>query len=543
MAHRGSGALVFAPMQRTILRTFSSLGLALACSTGCPAGDDTETGADTGTGDTTATDGNPTSNTVSATDPDTTVDTSATNPDTSAGPTGTTTETAGGVAQVRVVHAAPGAGNVDVYAMGSTEPLVTDLAYGTATTYVEVPSGDYVFEIRPTGAAPEDAPIYSSDTVTVAPDTLSTAVAAGVVGAKDEASAFRILALTDEFETPTAGTARVRVLHAGADAPDVDVDVGNDGTPEIEGLARFTATDAAGVELPADAPLSVGVWAGGERITQFSIPGLPDGATILVAATGLVVSLPREETGFGLLPVLTEASLPIIPQDPRVYALHAFSDAAAAEVDVCFDGTVLVDGLTWADPTTSMGSFQVAPGDYDITLQANADDCAGTDLVGPVATGALAAGQQYLATVGSTAAGEPQLIVATEEFSLDLDPQAAIYAVHAAELGTVAAGVVDENGEIALPLIVNRGNGTVVGELPLDAGTYYLGLTTDNVGAFDALGAADIEIIGGERQWLVVAGNGASVGAGNADDLRYRVVDTSGHPAPWTVSDVLLVEP
>jgi hypothetical protein len=530
-------------MQRTILRSFSTLGLALACSTGCPAGDDTETGADTGTGDTTATGGNPTSNTMSATTPDTTVDTTTPDPDTTIG-TDTTTDTAGGTAQVRVVHASPGAGNVDVYAMGSTEPLVADLAYGAATAYVEVPAGDYVFEIRPAGAAPEDAPLYSSDTVTVAPDTLSTAVAAGVVGAKDEASAFRILALTDAFEAPAAGTARVRILHAGADAPDVDVDVGNDGMPEIEGLARFTATDAAGVELPADAPLSVGVWAAGERITQFSIPGLPDGATILVAATGLVVSLPREETGFGLLPVLTEAALPIIRQDPRVYALHAFSAAAAAEVDVCFEGTVLVDGLTWADPTTSLGSFQVAPGDYDVTLQANADDCAGTDLVGPVATGALAAGEQYLATVGATAAGEPQLIVATEEFSLDLAPQAAIYAVHAAELGTVAAGLVDENGEIANPLIINRGNGAVVGELPLDAGTYYLGLTTQTVDPpFASLGAADVTIVGGERLWLVVAGNGASVGAGNADDLRYRVVDTSGHPAPWTVADLLLVEP
>jgi len=43
--------------------------------------------------------------------------------------------------------------------------------------------------------------------------------------------------------------------------------------------------------------------------------------------------------------------------------------------------------------------------------------------------------------------------------------------------------------------------------------------------------------------WIVLAVRGAAVGTGSGDALRYRIVETSTHPAPWTVTDHLLEVP
>ena len=52
-----------------------------------------------------------------------------------------------------------------------------------------------------------------------------------------------------------------------------------------------------------------------------------------IIATGLTGDLPRQETGFALLAVGADSSTTWIQQNPRVYALHAGSDAPA--VDIC----------------------------------------------------------------------------------------------------------------------------------------------------------------------------------------------------------------
>lgn len=79
-------------------------------------------------------------------------------------------------------------------------------------------------------------------------------------------------------------------MHAGADAPAVDLDVGNDDPtkPEVSGLARFTDTGAAGIALPAGQRLAIGVAKDSSRVTSFTTPKLPDGGQLLVIATGLL---------------------------------------------------------------------------------------------------------------------------------------------------------------------------------------------------------------------------------------------------------------
>ena len=49
-------------------------------------------------------------------------------------------------ARVRIIHAAPGAGTVDVKVAGAAEPFLTDVGFGAAS-YVDVPAGSYGLEL------------------------------------------------------------------------------------------------------------------------------------------------------------------------------------------------------------------------------------------------------------------------------------------------------------------------------------------------------------------------------------------------------------
>ena len=143
-------------------------------------------------------------------------------------------------AQLRVVHASPDAPAVDIYARGSDQPLVTALAYGQASPYITVDEGTYTLEVKPAGQ-PGAAAAFTTGPLWVGDEKRYTAVAAGFLGSTAEEDRFRVLALEDGFAPTANDQARVRVVHASADAPTVGVDVGADdpGNPEVASLAQI----------------------------------------------------------------------------------------------------------------------------------------------------------------------------------------------------------------------------------------------------------------------------------------------------------------
>ena len=422
---------------------------------------------------------------------------------------------------------------MDVYSQGAGTPLVAGLAYGTATDYVVLPASDYRLEVRLAGSAATSAPIYSVGPVTLFPQTRVTAIAAGLVASTAAESQFRILPLVEEFEPAADGSARVRVVHLAADAPAVDVDVGDDGSAEIAGLARFGDSGAHGFNLPAAKELEVGIRAGGARVTAFTTQPLNEGSKLFVFAMGLLGKTPREADGFVLMTLDAHGAVRTVRQNPVVYALHASPDAPA--VDLFAGPTELVDNLTFGGLSVPV---QVRPGSYTVDFYAHTSGALRPShgAAASAQTPALAAGERYLVSATgflSPLAGEQpfKLIALADGFA---SGTTAIRAVHASPdaprvdvgtaVGTTLTSVLFPN--------VGFGEASAAEGLLLAPGTAVVGVA--GAGSSQTAATFTLAIGQGIRSFVIAAG--ALSAAADEQAFRLIVVDTATWP--WTASSV-----
>ncbi len=174
---------------------------------------------------------------------------------------------ADGTAYVRVVHASPGAGTVDVFVDGAK--LLPNFTFGTVTGYVPVPAGSHKIQVAPAGKGIAASVI--TQTVTVAAGVPYTVAAIGTA-----ASGFSLAAFGDN-NLISGNVAKVRVYHLSPDAGPVNVAAG--GSTVISGL---TYTNASGyLMVPAGS-------------YTFNVTATQAGATVPVAATltnGMVYSV------------------------------------------------------------------------------------------------------------------------------------------------------------------------------------------------------------------------------------------------------------
>lgn len=90
-----------------------------------------------------------------------------------------------GNVKLRLVHAAPAAGNVDIYVtapgadLAVTAATLTNIPFGAASDYLTVPAGDYRVRITPTGTK---TVAIDSGTLTLAAGDIRTGVALESVG-------------------------------------------------------------------------------------------------------------------------------------------------------------------------------------------------------------------------------------------------------------------------------------------------------------------------------------------------------------------------
>ncbi len=360
----------------------------------------------------------------------------------------------GDVARLRLVHAAPLAQAVDVYRVGIEDPIVEGLNLGEASPHLELPAGEVVLAVRPAGQDRTAPPAFLTPGIALQGGQMYTAIATGRLGAPPGPEQFQLLLFQEAFGEVPADNVLVRLVHASPDAPAVGVDLGADDptAPEVMRLDPFTATEQTGIALPANQMPRVGITANGAHLTTFTLPPLPAGARVFIIAMGQTAALARTREGFALLPVTEDGALPIIRQDPIVFALHASPNAPA--VDAFIGPTQLADNLSYGRISPAI---RLSPGAPAIDLFAYVPGATRPDTapMATLTTPQLMAGERYLAIVSGfvspPAGAQPlQLFAFREAFAVD--PNAAhLRAVHASP-DAPALDMGPMSGDIVTPL-------------------------------------------------------------------------------------------
>jgi uncharacterized protein DUF4397 len=431
---------------------------------------------------------------------------------------------------LRIVHASPDAPSVDVYAKGISTPIVTALSYTQTTNYLDLAPGNYTIELRAHGADPMSTPAFETGELTLPDGAVITAVAAGLLGSSDMEMAFRVIPLVEGFEDMGSDMAEVRIIHAGADAPTVAIDVGNDGNPEILNFARYADTGAAGVALPTGTPLDVGIWAGDPlaRVTAFQTPSLPDAGLILIA-TGLLGEQPGDDMGFGLLAVGPDGTIGLIRQNPTVYVMHASPDAPAVDVFVGGTNIELVDMLSFGALSAPV---QVPPASYELDIKVAESGAPAATVMTPE----LMAGGQYLAVAsGFVSGGTPEFALLPFANSFDKSASPLVRVVHASpDAPSVDVGLWDDGMNFTAisdysDLVFGEasdGAGLAISAMELTVGVAPTGTTTP-AATFD-LSLANID-----RAFAVAAGSLGGIG----EAFRLIVVDAT--TSPWQAAQIM----
>jgi Domain of unknown function (DUF4397) len=203
-----------------------------------------------------------------------------------------------GDGMLRLAHLSPDTPAVDVYVDSVSTPGVgitlTGVGYGTVSDYQSVAAGTYAVSMRSAGAAVDSPPVLST-TVDV------PAGGARTVAGLGRFADLRLAVLDDDLSTPSAGSARVRLIAAAGSASTVDASIGT--ITVASGTAFGTA--AGYVDVPAGASTL--------RIT-------PDGGSasdlpvdLAAGSTYSLLVLDRAGGGLTVTPALDAASPGVVP--------------------------------------------------------------------------------------------------------------------------------------------------------------------------------------------------------------------------------------
>jgi hypothetical protein len=219
-----------------------------------------------------------------------------------------------GQALVRIVHASPDAGEVDV--LVDDRPVATNLAFGQASDFLALPDGTFRFQVVPAGSAADAAVI--DDEVDLDDGRAYEFVVANLL-AEIESQTYEI----DRERIEEPGSARVRVINLAPDAGEVDVAVAGQDEPLFDGLGFADASEYAEV---AAGPLDL------------ELRSDEDDAQVLLAAPGLVLEagvvydlLAIGQAGDGSLQLLTLTATTRLPCG-EIFGVAADPEAACVRM-------------------------------------------------------------------------------------------------------------------------------------------------------------------------------------------------------------------
>jgi hypothetical protein len=197
---------------------------------------------------------------------------------------------------IRLAHFSPNTPAVDVYLYSfgdaSAQVVLHHVAYGDASPYEQVPTGDYTVAMRAAGASATSAPVLSASVDVVAGHAYT------VAGLGPE-SGLRLQVLDDDLTTPP-GQALVRIIQASLKQNVVSVSWG--GTA-LESKLAFGSVTSYQTVSPGTATLLVN---GSGRDAHVSVPlaaGTVHTLVVLDGASGLQVDDLLDGAGSAVDPV------------------------------------------------------------------------------------------------------------------------------------------------------------------------------------------------------------------------------------------------
>jgi uncharacterized protein YraI len=258
----------------------------------------------------------------------------------------TTLAQSGDNALVRFVHAIPGASAIDVYT--NDQLTVSNLAFGQATEYINLPAGESSLTVTQTGVT---SPLWEQVITPGAGQSLTM-----VVSSFTDPVAFT--AFEDILDSLPLGKARFTVIHAIADAPPVDILL-DDGRPV---LLQVTYNQAAGtLDIPVF-PYNMVVVPSGEGVDSallsLSTLALNSGTSHILVLYGTAVT-----------PQFKLISAPTLPDADSAFVRFVHGVPGAPVVDVYVNDTPVA---TLTDPVGSSPAtryISVPAGTYTVALR------------------------------------------------------------------------------------------------------------------------------------------------------------------------------
>ena len=195
-------------------------------------------------------------------------------------------------ANLRVAHLSPNTPNVDVVLDGRT--VLVNVPFKAVSAYLKVPTGPHDISVFVAGTTTNPAIQVKGITLEAKNYTV------GAIGLLSGAGtqALKAQVYVDDLSV-NATKARVRVIHASPDAPNVDVAVQGGGAIVVTNLAYPTATTTY-LELAAGvAALEIRATDSSAAVFKFNTPALESGKVYTVFAVGRLGTAGE----FGVLPV------------------------------------------------------------------------------------------------------------------------------------------------------------------------------------------------------------------------------------------------